>query len=266
MLKNQELVRDFSFTVPQDGSVDGAFVNACSAAYIEHGAIVLNKVFSPTYLEMVNRAYEAKYAGMQDKNREVGDKRTMIAIEIEPPFDQQSLFAPPAVMGVIRRLLGNDCILDAYVAVTSRPESQDQHVHIDFPPLFDEDPGAVQCLLPYAVTLAIPLIPVTAMTGVTRFWPGSHKSGSHQEISERDLMQSVSIVPDYGGCYLFDARVVHGGTANYSDRERPIIYIVYSRPWWRDSTNFYNQKPLLIRPEVLAKMPSELQSMFRYAG
>lgn len=255
-----------TFRVPDCGADVDAFIDACCTTFLAQGAIILNNVFSPDHLGAVNAAYQAKYGNLLDASREVGDKRTMIAIEVEPPFDAPSLFAPPSVMPVLRRLLGGNCILDAYVAVTSRPDATDQHVHVDFPLLFDEDMPLSQSLPPYAITLAIPLIPLNAMTGVTRVWPGTHHSDVDWKKNQPELMDAVSVIPEHGGCYLFDARLVHAGTANFSQAERPILYIIYCRPWWRDSTNFYNQRPLRIRAEVLTTLPVELQPMFRYAG
>jgi ectoine hydroxylase-related dioxygenase (phytanoyl-CoA dioxygenase family) len=229
------------------------------------GAVVMNNVFSPESLDEVNRAYRTKYGNTTDASQEVGDKHTMRAIEVEQPFNDPSLFAPDAVMPVQRRLLGENCVLDAYVAVTSRPDSEDQHVHVDFPILYDEDEGLSQSLPPYAITLAILLIPLDAMTGVTRVWPGTHQGGIDWKNTQPDLMDSVSIFPEHGGCYLFDARLLHGGTANYSQAERPILHLIYCRPWWRDSTNFHQHKPLIISPGVLAALLPELQQLFRYA-
>lgn len=253
------------FNAPDSGSDTAEFTDVCCESFLTHGAVIINNVFSPSYLEEVNRAYRVEYGNIIDAKREVGDKRTMIAIEVKPPFNNPTLFAPDMVMSVLRRLLGKDCILDAYVAVTSRPNSADQHVHVDFPFLFAEDESVSQSIPPYAITLAIPLIPLDAMTGVTRVWAGTHHNRFDWKNAQPDLMGSVSIIPEPGGCYLFDARLLHGGTANYSQAERPILYLVYCRPWWRDSANFYNQKPLIINPNMLAALPSALQSMFRYA-
>lgn len=254
-----------TFDVCERSGGSGEFVDACSEAFLAHGAVILNRVFSPDYLGDVNRAYQEGYGNIIDASREVGDRRTMIAIDVKPPFSDPALFAPDPVMPVLRRLLGGSCILDAYVAVTSRPDSTDQHVHVDFPFLFDEDEPLSQSLPPYAITLAIPLVPLDAMTGVTRVWPGTHRRSIDWKAAQPDLMDSLSIIPKPGGCYLFDARLLHGGTANYSQIERPILYLVYCRAWWRDSTNFFRQKPLIIGPESLAALPSDLQPMFRYA-
>lgn len=253
------------FSAPGSGEATAEFVDACSRSFLQHGAVVINNVFSPDFVEKINSAYRTAYASTIDREREVGDKRTMLAIEIEPPFSDSALYASPLVLPIIEKLLGVDFILDSYVAVTSRPNSEDQHVHVDFSHLFEEDSSMSEAVPPYALTLAIPLVPLSAMTGVTRVWPGTHRSSSRLDESGKDLMGSVSILPEYGGCYLFDARIHHGGTANYSADERPILYMVYCRPWFRDANNFYNQKPLKISAEHLSSVPEALQPLFRFA-
>ncbi len=255
-----------TFQAPNRGNDSSTtVVNDCCESFLTHGAVIINDAFSPEHLAEVNLAYQAAYGNTINTSREVGDKRTMLAIDIKPPFNNPSLFAPDTVMPVLRRLLGENCILDAYVAVTSRPSSADQHVHVDFPFLFDEDELLSQSIPPYAITLAIPLVPLSAMTGVTRVWPGTHRRQIDWKNTQPDLMDSVSIIPKPGGCYLFDARLLHGGTANFSQAERPILYLIFCRAWWRDSTNFYDTRPLIISPEVLAAMPPELQPMFSNA-
>jgi len=258
------MMQPLNYQAPNRDGEAVKIVDACSKSFKTHGAVVINNVFSPDYLDEVNRAYRLEYGGIMDTSREVGHKRTMIVIEMKPPFNGPALFAPVAVLPIIRHLLGG-CILDVYVAVTSRPGSGDQHVHVDFPFLFNEDESMPQSLPQYAITLAIPLIALDAMKGVTRNWPGSQRHQIDWKNTQPDLMDSVSIIPRYGGCFLFDVRLLHGGTANCSQAERPVLYLVYCRPWWRDSINFYRQKPLVISHEVLMTLPSDLQPMFRYA-
>jgi ectoine hydroxylase-related dioxygenase (phytanoyl-CoA dioxygenase family) len=264
-MMTESMTSAVTFVAPDPAIDSGVFVDSCCEAFTTYGAVVINNVISPDHLDDARRAYLEEYGSLIDASREVGDKRTMVALEVKPPFNNPALFAPAAVMPVLRRLLGGNCILDAYVAVTSRPDSADQHVHVDFPFLFEEDERLSQSLPPYAITLAIPLVPLDAMTGVTRIWPGTHRHQINWKNTQPDLMDSVSVLPEPGGCYLFDARLLHGGTANYTRSERPIIYLVYCRPWWRDSTNFYHQKPLIISPEVLKALPPELQPMFCFA-
>jgi Phytanoyl-CoA dioxygenase (PhyH) len=261
----ESMKQSMTFLAPDGTGDPGAFVDSCSGAFLTHGAIVINHVFTAGLLEEANQAYLAEYGNLIDASREVGDKRTMIALEVKPPFNNPDLFAPAAVMPVLHHLLGSNCILDAYVAVTSRSGSPDQHVHVDFPFLFDEDESLSQSLPPYAITLAIPLVTLDAMTGVTRVWPGTHHHPIDWKNMQPDLMDSVSILPEPGGCYLFDARLLHGGTANYTRSQRPILYLVYCRAWWRDSTNFYHQKPLVISRAMLEALPAELQPIFSYA-
>jgi hypothetical protein len=44
-----------------------------------------------------------------------------------------------------------------------------------------------------------------------------------------------------GSMLIFDYRVVHRGTANTGAEPRPVLYMVYSKPWWADRVNFSEQ-------------------------
>jgi ectoine hydroxylase-related dioxygenase (phytanoyl-CoA dioxygenase family) len=242
-----------------------ALVEQTRACMQKNGAVGINNVFDTALLERVHQAYIDRYevVGAEANNKQVGDKRSMLAVEIKPPFSDVELLLNPFLMPIVTRLLGADCILDAYTAVSSLPGAADQHVHVDYPYLF-EDEALSQSLPTYTITVAVPLLPLTPLTGTTRIWPGSHRNPSGWK-EPPPIKDSVSLFPEFGGCYLFDARLQHGGTANLSDRSRPILYLVYTRPWWRDYTNFFNQKPLNIDAAELATLSDPIKTLFRFA-
>lgn len=41
-----------------------------------------------------------------------------------------------------------------------------------------------------------------------------------------------------GSIALFDYRVLHRGLPNEASEPRPVMYVTYSRPWYRDVDNF----------------------------
>jgi hypothetical protein len=69
-----------------------------------------------------------------------------------------------------------------------------------------------------------------------------------------------------GDVGVIDYRVCHGGTANVGLEPRPILYIVYSRPWFRDSENFSEIPPLRVSAQELANIPAEYRSLFASAA
>jgi hypothetical protein len=64
---------------------------------------------------------------------------------------------------------------------------------------------------------------------------------------------------------LIDYRLQHGGTANHAKQARPLLYLVYSRPWFRDHRNFKKQSALLTTRASFRKMDAPLKQMLRFA-
>ena len=90
------------------------------------------------------------------------------------------------------------------------------------------------------------------------------RKGSHQRDDGED-MPGVSRALPLGGCLLFDYRLLHRGLANRSDRERPVLSIVYQRDWFRDAVNFRDVPALRMRVGELMRVPASLSGLFRHA-
>ena len=58
---------------------------------------------------------------------------------------------------------------------------------------------------------------------------------------------------------------MHRGLANRSDVKRPILSLVYQRPWYRDYQNFNQQKPLTISESTVRALPKNRQGLVRWA-
>ena len=76
---------------------------------------------------------------------------------------------------------------------------------------------------------------------------------------------SVAPKPKLGDAFLMDFRLIHAGTPNVSDIARPILYIVYSRPWFREDMNFDEQPPINLSPKQRKKVPKKLRYLFANA-
>jgi ectoine hydroxylase-related dioxygenase (phytanoyl-CoA dioxygenase family) len=146
--------------------------------------------------------------------------------------------------------------LNSFGAVVAISGAADQRAHYDHPALFPNDHE----LPPYAITVGIPLVNFTDQSGTTRVWPGSHHI-------ERDLNQdpekAVDVPGPLGSIYLFDYRVLHAGTKNISPWIRPLLYLVYAKPWFRDSVNFQEWKAIDLSDEEWQNIPPILHRLFR---
>eukprot|EP00933_Yihiella_yeosuensis_P028641 TRINITY_DN22474_c0_g1_i2.p1 TRINITY_DN22474_c0_g1~~TRINITY_DN22474_c0_g1_i2.p1 ORF type:complete len:272 (+),score=15.80 TRINITY_DN22474_c0_g1_i2:69-884(+) len=172
----------------------------------------------------------------------------------------ESLCSPQFTLGsapwsdFIRLVLGEDAAELWRGVVLSQYGSEVQHWHRDGECLFD-----YHDLPPHCVTIFVPLVPTTFEMGRTSFLPGSHVS-SRSHCYKLDYNPShdydgepCSALPfttpevEMGGFLAFDYRVVHRGDANMDHsmkRDRPMLYFVYSKPWFKDPHNFPTDAPL----------------------
>ena len=57
----------------------------------------------------------------------------------------------------------------------------------------------------------------------------------------------------------------HRGLPNRTKVTRPILALVYQRPWYQDYQNFDRQDPLTISPETAARFPKDRRSLIDWA-
>ena len=230
-----------------------------------HGGVMIKDAFDPRQLEDMRREFNAM-SNEHDEvikgggARRVGNQRYMISLALEGAFANPNVIAPPFVLPVVHRLLTRHAILGSFTAVASYPGAKDQSLHRDNPPLFEEHSGMETPS--FCIALIVPLIPLDEKTGATRIMKGSHRMRS-QEI---DGLPFQNPTVDLGSCYLMDSRLFHQGMANNSDRVRPILSLVYQRPWYRDHKNFKQQTPLIMSGQQLDDFPEDMRRLVAWAG
>lgn len=229
------------------------------------GALVLENVFPADFIEELHEAFITRYseyfAHRSYANAlNVGNKRTMVTVRIEDPFNASYFYANPLVYQIVREVLGADFILNGFGGVVSLPGAEQQKLHRDSPPLYGEyGENDIEARLPcFGLTVVVPLVNLNEVTGSTRLYQGTH----------RLPWKSVPyVVPDdpvipVGSCFLMDYTLVHGGMPNRSDRVRPIMYNIYSRPWFRDAYNYKQQQAVAISQKELEQVPEEYRHLF----
>ena len=238
----------------------------------DHGALWLKNVIRQSTIEKLFAAYQKKYLDLSKKelrkrDAAVGDQRFMITVDVKGAFNQPELYANEAMLPILNCLLSGAMRIASFGSVVALPAADEQPIHLDHPPLFGCD-HALQAELPaYALTMVVPLIDLTPETGTTAIWEGSHRGSERFELLQRlmgkpDLADAAVPYAKRGDAYLMDYRVIHGGMANRSEVARPILYIVYSRPWFRDGFNFKSQQSVSISKKQRRKVPSQHRALF----
>jgi hypothetical protein len=230
-----------------------------------HGCLQLDGVFRPALVRRLHKAYVARYREyFVEKDHadalRVGPRRYMITVHIEPPFHSPALYANPFVFPILEEALGESLVLNSFGSVVSLPDDPEQELHRDHPQLFD-DTVADYFIPPVAVTMIVPLVDLNQTNGTTRMIEGSHKVPAQSALARPAYDPTVSP----GSCLLMDYRLVHGGTPNHSRDVRPIFYMVYSRPWFRDIVNFGRQEPIVMSREEYQRTPLKWRRLFALA-
>ncbi|GHA90147.1 hypothetical protein GCM10009069_11650 [Algimonas arctica] len=228
--------------------------------YREQGAVLLKNALNRTMIEECKEHLFERYGEyFQDKRPKdslrVGNKRFMITLALAGPLSQPEIFAPPTVMPILERLLSNKLILGSLVAVTSLPGAKTQSRHRDHHALFPEENITPP---PFATSVMIPLIEMNEEVGVTRLFKGTHL----QPTDVANTMPAQDPVVPVGSCFLMDYRVQHRGMANVSSNKiRPVITLVFQRPWFRDYVNYDNQDRMIISQQDRDAVPQEYRRL-----
>jgi len=276
----QELSMDWIVQVPAEEVAGGKLAPeteaAAHAAFHEHGCVLLRGMFPPAAIEAMHREYLARFGSLDvvamgiEADRPapnrffgVGGARCDITLPMTGAFAQPDVFANPRLLKFLGPLLGDDFHMTNFTAVVSHPGAPVQHIHRDLSHLFPD--GVGPSLPVYAVNAAVPLIDVDTRTGPTGVWLGSHR---WPHASARIENMTVAAL-QRGDCMLLDYRTLHAGLPNAGRQVRPIVYMVYARPWFFDNSNHISRIPLDMSIEQYNQLPASLRPLmiraFSYA-
>ena len=167
------------------------------------------------------------------------DLRLGAALE-SPPFDALDL---GAIWPHVRTALGEDAVLRRRGLVVGLPGASDQAYHADAPrvppDVWAEHEAKSPTQPAHSLVVFLPLCDLSEANGPTSFLPGSHQRWTSDALeAEADAPGSSSagapaiLDVDAGDAIIFDSRTQHAGGANRSKRARPVLYLVFARPWF----------------------------------
>ena len=246
-------------------------VELAANIFDQQGAVWMEGLLDRDFVAEMAARYRNKYSTLSEsklrrRHAMVGDRRFMITLDLKGEFNSPALYANPTILDLLTGFLGDQFLISSFGSVIAFPGAENQSVHCDYPPLFESE-QITRSLPPHAVTLVVPLIDINEETGATAMWLGSHRrEGARGELerlsSSQSLEGSHSLHPKMGDMFLMDYRLIHAGTANRSSQARSILYIVYSRPWFREDLNFSEQAPIKLSSKQFKKIPKPLRYLF----
>ncbi|MES2137761.1 MAG: phytanoyl-CoA dioxygenase family protein [Pseudomonadota bacterium] len=229
--------------------------------YAADGWLTIGGIFEPAFIDALRAEFENQRETLLGQREDVraylnvGDERLMLPVQLKGPFLDPRFYANPLLLAMLRNLIGGDILIDNITLVLARSAASEQRLHRDHPELFPEHEAMNAQLPPYAITAVIPLIDLNEESGTTKLFTGTHR-GAEPEQAELPYVRR-------GDCFVMDYRLRHQGTANRSAGDRPILYVVYSRPWFTDITNLRRQARINIDRADIEQIPKEHRTLFR---
>jgi ectoine hydroxylase-related dioxygenase (phytanoyl-CoA dioxygenase family) len=230
---------------------------------------MIEDIVDTAIIAEARRAFHQTYSRYLDNSRHkdarrVGDRRVLITIRMEPPFDDPQLFANPYLLPILSAALDDGFLVGAFGVTCSLPSAPAQPQHDDGGILFPQS-GLNGVLPAAAITVGIPLLEMNEVHGTTALWLGSHRDAS-SVVNE----MAVEPVVREGSCILWDFRLKHSGTPNRSALSRPLLYLTYCRPWFVEYHNFSSkwnpkQKPLIAKNTFLSGLSEQHQHLLARA-
>lgn len=249
---------------------EAAVLATAKDALSNAGIVILRHAVDRSAIALASVAVSERLCGSHaevaaSQGVRVGDGRYMVTLHLNPPFDKPELFASPPVLAVVRATLGVDAIINSLAVVIAMPGAEAQRPHVDHGMLFPGFEAVSMAAPPYALTAIIPLLDLDESTGSTEVWPRGPNMPTPDAWTSKPPGSTV-LPLELGDATLIDYRVCHGGTPNPGLVARAILYIVYSRPWFRDADNFSEIPPLRVSPQQLANLPAQYRSLFATAA
>lgn len=241
----------------------------------EHGYYIMKDAFSgelcDTILEEISRL-EATNVPLSLRNPIHGFKTQRFYDLLNYGDVWQRVATHEHLLPVIKRVLGDDCLLNTFGTSIIGPGEKAQVIHVDDNPFTNKSRALRNRPRLYeggrrdsiVLNTMIALCDFTEEIGATRIIPDSNKlpyPGHGNEEYEKWVKASIPAVMPKGSILFFEGQCFHGGGANVTaDQRRFAVTVDYCAGYLRSQENFM----LSIPEERAAKFPAELQQLIGY--
>ena len=238
--------------------------NAGYALFEQYGALVLENVFDVELLEAIRRLIFDKYSTYfepkeYDDRFRSNDGYLRVVPNIEGPINEPNLYDNPFVSAIARRVLGDDYILGALNFEAYLPGTECQPIHQNYPPLFNGDDDS-SANTSFALALLIPLVEDPPMRGGTMIIKESHKPPYFEALKLPGQAPSL----DLGSALIVDYRTVLQNFSFSGDTVRPLLSLVFHRPWFRDCLNYRDEPSIQFDDALFYAAPERLKELIAW--
>ena len=173
------------------------------------------------------------------------------------PFIAPGLVYNPIVYPLVRELLGGGEVNLLYAGVMwALPQPKPKKAAIDsVSQKWHSDGGHLFShahLPPHCINVFYPLVDLHNENGPTEVMPGSHRLGKLNDPTA----SKFGLCCDAGSAILFDYRLNHRGGANFTSEPRPILYLAYAKPFFRDAGNIRSGHSIIAQSPTSKPSPA----------
>ena len=190
------------------------------------GVGVMREVFTSAEVAALQHEIENKKPSCKQKVNRRKCRFEYVFSPADSPF--ASLAENEQIKTLMRSLLGTKYYLEKAGLIESLPGSNAQRWHMDIPHLFANRVH----LPPMTINIFIPMCALTDENGPTELQVGTQRKA---ELANPKRYAKARCGP--GSLVMYDPRVIHRGGSNQGKDARPLLYLTFSRIWYRDTVN-----------------------------
>jgi len=245
-------------TIGEAVALSDAEIERRVAEIDERGYTVLERVIDPQLVAALIETITRLLAELDvpfGENTFLGERTRRIfnLLPRDPIFAQVPLHA--AVLPLIDRVLGGQCLLSSLTAIEMNPGQRPQPFHADDGSITLPRPHiALECIAIWALT------DFTKANGGTRIVPGSHKWDRAPVPGEQ--VEYITVEMPAGSAVVYHGSLWHGGGANDTDQRRMGIVVNHCAGFMRQEEN----QLLGVPRELAVEFPRRLQELIGYGG
>lgn len=253
-----------------------------AAKFHEDGFLVMRDRIDPNLIDTLHGKAMSNFKEVHDVINEKGHtmgigvkhcfkeivQRHLNRYEMTYKMDAEEFAIVPKneeIMGVVKSILGDDCVIINKSLVVSNPGAETQAWHSDGPHL-----DIMKDLPCHCLNVFVPLVDVDETNGPTEMRPGSvsltrNLKKSYMKAFLTKKLRAVEAPSlQKGSILMFDYRILHRGKANnHPDQPRPVLVYTFAKPFYIDNMNFpknsVNEPPKMAEEE---EDEAEVQTVF----